>query len=249
MAEHFIGAVLVADIQVTFKDGTRKDILQKIHAIGPNLAVGFSGSVRFGFEIVADLRNLASQYSGTDCPPVDQFITAWYPRAADRWARAAASEQKLGCSLLLVGADDRPGRTVRVKNSGFSLRAPDFTPTRFRKEPISIGSGANVDKYTEVLEMDGLQWLKMLPQFNLKNGGPLDPFGGVLGKRIDRNPTPGISPHLHLCLVRCHDIIWRTNDRDLPAGRRWTMPKVANSWTEFQTLCSAAGAAADDATA
>jgi hypothetical protein len=55
MAEHFIGAVLVADVQVTFRDGTRRDILQKIHEIGPNLAVGFSGSVRFGFEIVDDL--------------------------------------------------------------------------------------------------------------------------------------------------------------------------------------------------
>jgi hypothetical protein len=49
MSGHFIGAVLVADVRVSFPSG-EYDMLRKIHPVAPNLAFGFAGSVQVGFE-------------------------------------------------------------------------------------------------------------------------------------------------------------------------------------------------------
>ncbi len=62
MAGHFIGGVLLSDIRVTFKGQPARDLIRKIHQVGPNVVIGFAGSVRLGFSLVEDLR----AYAGTD---------------------------------------------------------------------------------------------------------------------------------------------------------------------------------------
>jgi 20S proteasome alpha/beta subunit len=54
MSGHLIGAVLVADVRVSFPSGQR-DTLRKIHPVAPNIAIGFAGSVAIGFDMVESL--------------------------------------------------------------------------------------------------------------------------------------------------------------------------------------------------
>ena len=246
MARHLIGGVLVADVRVSFKGASECDLIQKVHQVDPNVAIGFSGSVWFGFRMVEDLRTFAQNFSGAGCAPIDTLVQGWYPRVAAAWQSAPAGEQSAGCSLLVVGAEEKRGFVNR--NRGFCLRKPTFFPEEFGKKPISIGSGSTVKKYQAALERDPLQWLKMVAQFNLM-GGPLDPFGTIVGKTIARNPEPGISPHLHLCVVRCDDFIWGTNDRPLPRGGSFAMPPVAADYTKFIQMSQALGLASDAAEA
>ena len=49
-------AVGVSDIRVSFGDGRTLDCLQKVHAVGQFITLGFSGAVQFGFWAVDDLR-------------------------------------------------------------------------------------------------------------------------------------------------------------------------------------------------
>jgi hypothetical protein len=247
MAEHFIGGVLVGDVRVSFKKGPDQDIIQKIHQVAPNVAAGFSGSVWLGFRMVEDLRAFARSYTSSNCVPTDRFVQDWAARARTEWHGAPTKEQELGCSLLIVGAEETRG--VRTRNSGYLLRAPDFTPVQFGKTPASIGSGSRIDEYRNLLEVDGLQWLKMLMPLSVSQGGPLDPLGAILGKRIERNPKPGVSPHLHLCVIRCHDLIWRNNDQTHRRGGAWTMPQVASDYQTFRRLCNNKGIAAEVARA
>lgn len=246
MAGHLIGGVLVADVRVSFKNKPERDLIKKIHQVSPNVAIGFSGSVWFGFQMVEDLRSFASNFANSTCVGTDGLVQAWYPRVAAAWQSAPPDEQAIGCSLLVVGANEKRGFVNR--NYGYCLRKPDFVPVPFGKKPISIGSGGSVEKYRAALERDGLQWLKMVAQFSL-SGGPLDPFGTIVGKTIVRNPEPGISPHLHLCVVRCDDFIWSTNDRTLPRGGSFTMPPVAGDYATFVQMRKGVGIASDCAEA
>jgi hypothetical protein len=165
----------------------------------------------------------------------------------EEWKAAPSDERDLGCSLLIVGAEARRGFVNR--SSGYCLRHPDFIPQQFGKTPVSIGSGSNVGKYRDVLDKHPLLWLKMLAQFDLPRMGPLDPFGTIVGKTIDRHPQPRVSPHLHLCVIRCNDMRWSKNDRTLPNGVSWTMPPVETDYASFVKRCRSLGVAAEAALA
>jgi len=42
---------LYSDVQVTFRDGNTKDLLQKAYPVSNFIAAGFAGSVRIGFKL------------------------------------------------------------------------------------------------------------------------------------------------------------------------------------------------------
>jgi hypothetical protein len=245
-AGHLIGGMLVADVQVSFENGPPRDLIKKIHAVAPNVAIGFSGSVFLGFRMVESLRTLvASQYKDVECVPTDALVRDWRPRAVAEWGATTDDQRALGCSLLMVGAQAKRG--ILNRNTGYCLRGPDFVPHQFGKKPFTIGSGSDVAAYRAVLEKGPWEWSKMLRQFNLRRGGPLDPFGTIMGKTIERNPKRGISPHLHLCVVRCDDFIWGTNDRTLSSGVHWVMPQVASDYASYRQMCNSTSIASGSA--
>jgi len=175
-----------------------------------------------------------------------QVETAW-DSARALWRTAPAEEQRLGCSLIVIGAQKARGFVHR--NIGFRLDAPHFNPEPFGKEPVSIGSGSDVDAYRDLLRESGSHWLDRIRRFDLARVGPLEPFGAILGDTIAANPTPGVSPHLHLCQVRCNDMRWHTNDRTLSNGKRWSMPNVAKDMPSYLKLCGAHNVVGGAATA
>ena len=46
---------LYSDVQVTFPDGSTKDLLQKAYPLSNFIAAGFAGSVRIGFMLLDSL--------------------------------------------------------------------------------------------------------------------------------------------------------------------------------------------------
>ena len=46
---------LVSDVRVTWRNGTTRDVLQKIYPVGSMLMAGFAGSVEMGFCLVGDM--------------------------------------------------------------------------------------------------------------------------------------------------------------------------------------------------
>lgn len=65
----------------------------------------------------------------------------------------------------------------------------------------------------------------------------------LLAGAVQKHPVVGISPHLHLCIVRRARITIEANDRDVytPGGTKieFRMPPVARSWDEFKQLSQA----------
>jgi hypothetical protein len=247
MAGNLSGGVLAADVRVSFSNGDERDVIRKLHEVAPNIVVGFSGSVRVGFEMVEQLRMYSEAVFGDEYVPAGKFVFESRGAARKVWRSAASAEQDLGCSLMLVGA--QPPKGFVHSNAGFVLRAPDFDPVQFGRTPVAIGSGSGVADYKGLLQESTESWIERFKRFNLINMAPLEPFGSILGDTIDASPQPGISPHLHLCQVRCGDIRWYTNDRVAQDGVTWTMPDVADDYASFLYRCGASDVAADEALA
>ena len=71
---------LYSDVQVTFPDGTTKDLIQKAYPITNFIAAGFSGSVRVGFSLLQSLAEC------TLLPDEALGTQAWEPVwVARRW--------------------------------------------------------------------------------------------------------------------------------------------------------------------
>jgi hypothetical protein len=150
------------------------------------------------------------------------------------------------CHLILAGVHptDRLGDGPWNRPSVYTFRSPDFRP-----EPatintfVSIGSGGFVTEYRRALQsISGLRTDFMQIE---TMGGPFGHAGGsllstVLRKEMDAVPSPGISRHFHICVVRVGEISLSNSDIDLypQSGDKVEvrMPRVATSWTELREL-------------
>jgi len=138
------------------------------------------------------------------------------------------------------------------KNIAYRMGHPDFEPERIYREPRAIGSGSQVEAYRKVLGQSGADWYQQYqqyPELMQPDAGPLAPFGAILAAEIKKNPVKGVSPNLHLCVVRCNDIRWGTNDTTLDDGTLWSMPSVTDDWPSFRALAKQLGCAAQAAAA
>ena len=246
--------LLVSDVQVTLQNGTRLDVIRKIHDVGPVLVMGFAGSVRIGFEMVESLRSALAVPQDEEegaFIPVD-VAEAWAPVAAHVFAHAAAEERALGCHLLLVGVhpteDVIPGRArayvVRMASPSFR---PGFAPQRMFSV-LSIGSGAQVREYRGFTR----ELLGRPNQGVLQAAiGPFERWGQtvaqMLGMGIGLHPAPGVSPHLHFAQVRRWESHLFANDRRTfqPEGPpvEFLMPAVASTYPEFCEMLAERGIA------
>jgi len=91
---------LYSDVQVTFADGTTKDLIQKAYPITNFIAAGFSGSVRVGFSLLQSLAEC------TLLPDEALRTQAWDPVwVAKRWG--------LSQSRCFNPLQSRRGRSAR----------------------------------------------------------------------------------------------------------------------------------------
>jgi hypothetical protein len=245
-------------VRVTFRDGTTRDVIQKAYPLSNFLAAGFAGSVRIGFDLLSTL---------TEClrmPPEAIRTTAWEPCwVAEKWAPVAKSifdkhseiEKAQGSQLLMVGASPAESCGLGAKIYFARFVSPNFRPNIMSRavKICSIGSGAAQKEYK----------LRLKPLFRLTSGilkaEIMHPsgWGRQLGFSISRVltdlPRVGISPHIHVLIVRRgQNILVETNDENIypPDGSRieFRMPQVANGYDEFLDFANSSGHDAAGAT-
>jgi hypothetical protein len=200
--------------------------------------------------MVESLEDYIAKAGLGDCPPPGAIIHKWWRHARRHWKSVDAQQQKHGCKLIVAGA--YPGKGIKHGNIAYRLCAPAFAPERIDREPKSIGSGNGVAQYRKLLGQSGFQWYQQYqqhPQFMQPSVGPLAVFGDVLRDAIATTPVKSVSEHLHLCVVRCNDTLWDTNDTTLKNGQPWTMPTVATDRASYLKLVKEYGLAAEADTA
>jgi len=239
-------AVGISDVRVTFHDGSERDCLQKIYPISRFIAAGFAGSVRIGFSMMNTLtHHLRDLPDGTAWLPED-VADDFGELAKQVFSVSEATEQVLHCHLMLLGA--HPTEDVGIPGyalcSVYVLRSPDFVPQQARiGEVVSIGSGSTVAPYQEVLAGFSADTLSLLRGEVAGAGMGAFDLTFVVQKTIEKNPTPGVSSHAHLCRVRrgSVDIMPNDEDRYPPTGEKIEirMPPVATTWDEFVRMVTA----------
>lgn len=246
------GAVLLADVRVSFVDPqsgrivAAVDGVQKVHPVAQNLAVGFAGSVVAGFVLAQDLaRWLSGIKQGHVWSPA-RIANQWQRRLRAAWRELPEEVKAGGCDLLLAGA--WPSAHAAFSHSdAYRFTAPDFNLTRLRRgHAAAIGSGAGVPAYKEMLESFADEWHE-LAQFSIQPfpGGPAGPMSAVLGQLIADNPEATVSTQLVFCLVSGT----KTSIYTVTSPRaELTTPPLAASLAEFETLCWDRGLAAAAAT-
>lgn len=167
---------------------------------------------------------------------------------------APESEQVLHSHLLLLGA--HPTEDVGIPGcarcSVHILKSPDFAPHLAETgKVVSIGSGSTVPSYQKVLAGFSSNFLSLLRGEEMNMGMGFLALSMVVQKTIEQNPTVGISPHAHICVVRRASIKVGTNDetRYPPTGEviEVRMPLAATNWAEFVRMASSSTGSADGA--
>lgn len=245
----FLGyGVAISDIRVSWPDGTSRDCLLKIYPVARFIAAGFSGSVRFGFWAISDLRRQLHLDDPARAWIPGKAVFRWYRRARHAFAKAPEADRNCGASIMLVGVspDVDLGIPGWARPMVAIMRAPDFFPRVLKINAVeAIGSGAAVDAY--IKELQELT-RDAFPLQQLEVGGR-GGFGvslmHVIQSVIEEHPDARVSPHVHLCLVRRGQIQVLTNNHTVFAPNsppvEIRMPSVATTWAEFQKLCSDMG--------
>jgi len=241
--------VLVGDTRITVHDpsGRRPDReldgVQKVHAVAPNIAIGFAGNIDAAMKTIGDARwNLKDIPEGAMLDQPSRFLIHWRRRLRWGWTNRLTDDERAGgLHLFYMCAlpTEHPafGRVV-----GWIVRSPEFEMERVPDGVArSIGSGSEIDEYVAELERISNERAG-LHQFELSAwdhvGGPALPIQIAISDAIESCATPGISPHLVVCTVRWGEVRVGTNDREGltdPTMTR-TMPPIARNWAEWKAF-------------
>jgi len=150
--------IILSDVRATFPDKSQVDLVKKAHPLGRYIIGGFSGSIKIGFTLLDGLRSSLQPPSNADPNGVwDPAVVAnsWGPEwAAPTFAALEKIEQKLGCTILLVGLSQ--GRELSERRREVTrvhiirLSSPNFRPGHMRRwfTVCHIGSGSKVGSST-----------------------------------------------------------------------------------------------------
>lgn len=223
--------IVISDIRVTCQtSGKTMDVLQKAFPMGKWMVGGLAGDVSIGLTLLRSLQLLFDEMNPAPdecCEP--EWVAAKWPKEAMRIYAAVARDNDIGeCHILTVGlqptsTDTLGGATVCVS----VYRSPDFLPETVvaGNQVQSIGSGADVSRYRELLE-------HMISDKDLVymrgEQGSIGGFGRVIWNMLRRevtlHPVEGVSPHFQLFLIRLGGIDeWHSPQ----------MPDVAHNWPEL----------------
>lgn len=249
------GALGLADTRITVSNGhtvAHIDGIQKLHPIAPNLALAFAGSVELGFHVVDDLRAFLGG------PPRGQLVlphkTVWH------WARRLRflfSRYAITAPLelmVLAASPNEPTIPELEPSYGFVLRAPEFSMEKmpyWRTTAIGSGSDPALRVFVDAMDEMSRTWTESIPFEHLAPGWSGLPFLHGLSQLIKtQSPTPTVSHHLHLCMVRRHGTTFHSTDTSVVTGDKDSkMPWLARNLAEFQQLMRNHGYAASSANA
>lgn len=236
---------LYSDVQVTFRDGTSRDLLQKAYPITNFIAAGFAGSVRIGFCL------LQSFAESTWLPDEALMTQAWDPVwVAHRWSgtarrvfdAAASQERALGSQFLMLGASPTEGPEFGSRMFLIRFAAPDFRPGVMGRAIMScsIGTGSGVGAYKRSIK----PLLRIASGINraevMNRNGWAQELAFSISRAVNRHPRDGISSHFHAVVVRRGNISTWNNDETIHHADgsvvEVRMPTVAQSYEEFMAL-------------
>src|ERR1700722_9647002 len=96
-------AAAVSDIRVTTKNG-HKDCLQKVHEVGPFMALGFAGNALIGLLMVKKLKNLLA-VAQPDQAWEPEVVVQWWPdHAREVFEEFSPKVDDPVCELILLSA-------------------------------------------------------------------------------------------------------------------------------------------------
>ncbi len=236
---------LCSDVQVTLRDGSTRDLLQKAYPVANSIAAGFAGSVRIGFSLIESLESALTPPPGTSktalCHPV-LAANGWAPIAKEVFDSASAEERALGSRVSMVGVSPNEEAGLGPKIYFARFASPDFSPQIMTRtvKICSIGTGASIQRYKHSIK----------PLFRLSSGilqaevGNSGGWGVTLGYSIANAtnwyPHPGISQHVLTILVARQGFMYansdqRTHHNDGTVTER-KMPPLARTYGQFLAM-------------
>lgn len=245
---------LYSDVQVTFPNGSAKDLVQKAFPITDSLAAGFAGSVRIGFSLLDSLASFLQFPPGADPNEIgwDPLWVSlnWAPIARPVFERAPLAERRLGARLLIAAASPNQNCGLGPKFYFTRFASPDFKPGIMAKpfKICSIGSGSTIPVYHDTLR-PLFRWAGHVTSLQAEARG--GPHGWVrnlsfrISHRLMYHPRAGISRHMHTIIIGRRMLIAENNDENIYKGDdppiEIRMPPVARSYAEFESLAIASG--------
>lgn len=252
--------VLISDIRVTWPDGIERDCLQKVYPVGRYIAAGFAGSVFSGFVMVENLGRVLNRMPEGYAWIPRQVALEWRRKARYIYRRILEAHPEVssaGCQLVFAGVSPQEDMGIpgTAKPWVWKMSAPDFEPEfASMNTPVSIGSGETCEEYRRILQSLADQH-ETFPLYQAEVG-MLGGFGMVLqfflSQKIGEHPFPGVSPFVHLCLIRRGEILLRGIDRSYyPLGGEKVenpMPPVIGSYEAFRQYSRENGLSEAEAT-
>ena len=250
---------LISDVRASWVDAQGRelyhiDVLQKIYPVGHWMIAGFSGSVAFGFQTIADLQRFFRDAPANQSYLPERAAWTWYRRARRAFALAPTDIQALSASIILVGASpmmNGPFPWARCMR----MRAPSFEPERIKGPSwTSIGIGSTHETARQLADQTIDQLWDTHARGEIgRPGGTAVSVATTVGLELARTPVPFVSSQLQVGIVRLgrHDIHTLEGQLHGPAWSSWKLVEsrgLATSWDEFQGLASGAGFRAASAT-
>jgi hypothetical protein len=244
-------AVGLSDIRVTFSKAEppiELDCLQKIHGVGPFMALGFSGSVRIGFGQVARLRaELGGLQVGQAWIPEE--VVTWLPEVLrEEFQSHPIAEMENRCDLILFTAHptQHDGNPSWPRCSIYIFRSPNFADEQIpRLQVAAIGSGNGIEAHREILREFTERPFDLMRMETAGSGMGISLLEMTVTSELRKKQPAGISSHLHLCFVRRGSIEFQQNDyisydHDGTAVP-FEMPRVATTYAGYHELLKTKG--------
>jgi hypothetical protein len=139
--------IIISDTRVIFTQMENEpgvDCLQKIHYVGPNLISAFTGSVKIGFRVVAELKKQLGSARIDQGWNIDEISKDWIPRLLRHiFENAEESEKTLGLKIVVVAAHPHKshGGSAMSWIDAVRFSGPDFESEKsFLNQPLLIGN-------------------------------------------------------------------------------------------------------------
>lgn len=233
-------AVGISDIRVTLQDGSEFDCLQKIYRIAGNMAMGFSGSVQIGLEVMSQISTALNIEEENRV--YDPFFIAenFYIGTKIIYKKYARDLPNPTTHFILFSAHPRinDGAAPWAKCFIHRFRSPLFEPEVTRQGVIvSIGSGSCIEEYKKALGRLG----EDTDVFQLELGVPGGSGLGLmmsLTKTLKALPKPGISQYLQTVIVGRNSVRISNNFALIKdnSGKKTGNPPLAQNIKELMKI-------------
>jgi len=237
--------VIISDIRVMLRDGTKIDCLQKVYPVGDFIIAGFAGSVKIGFNLIENLRVFLHLNNADEAWLPKWVAMKWYRRAQWIFKNSDIDEQKIKSSILLVGIhpSHNSGDSPWATGTTCLLESPGFEP-KFANDYnlLSAGTGGAVEFYKERLRKctDKHSRIHLMQDEVAMPGGYAHAIKLYMTEAMNKHHEPTVSRHLQIAIARRGTLSIDNNDHIRTIKGQpvpFKMPWVAKSYSEFKDYC------------